>query len=36
MFPYCIDAQLGAVLELILLIVPVFIWFTTLLTGSRC
>lgn len=36
MFPYFIDPQVGAVMELILLIVPVIVWFTSLLTCSRC
>lgn len=36
MIPFCIDAQAGAVLELIMLIIPVIVWFTSLLTCSRC
>ncbi len=36
MFPFCIDAQAGAILELIMLIVPIIVWFASLLTCSRC
>ncbi|QDT42715.1 hypothetical protein Pan241w_28030 [Gimesia alba] len=36
MFPFCIDAPASAILEMIMLIVPVIVWFTSLLTCSRC
>lgn len=35
MFPYYFDAHAGAVLEFMMIIMMVIVWFTSLLTGSR-
>ncbi len=36
MFPYCFDAPAGAVLELFMMMATVVVWFTSLLSCSRC
>lgn len=37
MFPFYVDAyQAGAVLEFMTMMMMFIVWFTSLLTGSRC